>query len=199
MVVGGVLGLALIAGAYFAPARWAGRVLPGHSVVDEGAVAFLPGTAIAASGRVEADGIDLFDPEGEILFLTVAIDSELTVLDWIRSSLDGAIDLRSRDSVFGNRSDTEQRERNRHLMASSKDVATIVALQRLGVHAADFTGVLFLRTVPGGPADGLLEPWRRDPVDRRRTGHHGGRAPSGVGAAGAGRGGCDHGGGLGDP
>ena len=148
----------LAAGAYFAPAQWAGRLLPGDSVVDEGAVAFLPGTAIATSGRVEAEGIDVFDPEGEILLLTVAIDSELTVLDWIRSSLDEAVELRSRESVYGDRSDTEQREHNRHLMDSSKDIATIVALERLGVHAADFTGVLFFETVPGGPADGLLEP-----------------------------------------
>ena len=43
-------------------------------------------------------------------------------------------------------------------MDSSKDIATIVALERLGVHAADFTGVLFFEAVPGGPADGLLEP-----------------------------------------
>ena len=152
-----ILLVALAAGSYFAPAQWAGRLLPGDSVVDEGAVAFLPGTAIATSGRVEAEGIDLFDPEGEILLLTVAIDSDLTVLDWIMSSLDDAVDLRSRESVYGDRTDTQQREHNRHLMDSSKDIATIVALEHLGVHAADFTGVLFLETVPGGPADGLLE------------------------------------------
>ena len=42
-------------------------------------------------------------------------------------------------------------------MESSKDIATIVALEHLGVHAADFTGVLFLEAVAGGPAEGLLE------------------------------------------
>ena len=148
---------ALAAGLYFMPAQWAGRVLPGDSVVDGDAVAFLPGSALTTSGRVEAEGIDVFDPDGEILLLTVAIDNDLTVLDWIRSSVDDAVDLRSRESVYGDRSDSEQREHNRHLMESSKDVATIVALEHLGVHAADFTGVLFLETVPGGPADGVLE------------------------------------------
>ena len=151
-----VLG-ALAAGLYFVPAQWVGRLLPGDSLVDDDAVAFLPGTAIATSGRVEADGIDVFDPDGEILLLTVAIDSDLTVLDWVRSSMDDTIELRSRESVFGDRSDSEQRQHNRHLMDSSKDAATIVALEHLGVHAADFTGVLFLETVSGGPADGLLE------------------------------------------
>ncbi len=147
---------AVAAGLYFVPAQWAGRLLPGDSVVDDDAVAFLPGTAIATSGRIEAEGIDVFDPDGEILLLTVAIDSDLTVFDWVRASMDDAIELRSRASVFGDRSDAEQRQHNRHLMASSKDAATIVALERLGVEAADFTGVLFVETVAGGPADGLL-------------------------------------------
>ena len=149
--------VAVGAGLYFVPAQWAGRLLPGDSLVDDDAVAFLPGTAIATSGRIEAEGIDVFDPDGEILLLTVAIDSDLTVLDWVRSTMDDAIELRSRESVYGDRSDTEQRRHNRHLMNSSKDAATIVALEHLGVDAADFTGVLFLETVSGGPADGLLE------------------------------------------
>ena len=149
--------VAVAAGLYFVPAQWAGRLLPGDSVVDDDAVAFLPGTAIATSGRVEAEGIEVFEPDGEILLLTVAIDSDLTVFDWVRSSMDDAIELRSRDSVYGDRSDVEQRRHNRHLMDSSKDAATIVALEHLGVDAADFTGVLFLETVAGGPADGLLE------------------------------------------
>ena len=157
--MGTVTALVVVASAasFFVPARWAGRLLPGDSVVDSGAVAFLPGAAIATSGRVEAEGIEVFDPDGEILLLTVSIDSDLTVVDWIRSSVDDSIELRSRESVYGDRSKGEQRDHNRNLMASAKDTATIVALERLGVHAADFTGVLFLDTVAGGPADGLLE------------------------------------------
>ena len=158
-LLGTALALVVVASAasFFVPAHWAGRLLPGDSVVDSEAVAFLPGAAIATSGRVEADGIEVFDPAGEILLLTVSIDSDLTVVDWIRSSMDDSIELRSRESVYGNRSNDEQRDHNRHLMGSSQDTATIVALEHLGVHAADFTGVLFLETVAGGPADGLLE------------------------------------------
>ncbi len=157
-LAGSVAALAVVGvGLYFVPAQWAGRIVPGDSVVDEDAVAFMPGTAIATSGRVEADGIEVFDPDGEILLLTVAIDSDLNVLDWVRSSVDDAIELRSRASVYGDRSDAEQRRHNRHLMDGSKDAATIVALEHLGVDAADFTGVLFVETVAGAPADGLLE------------------------------------------
>ena len=152
-----VLAVAAVAASFFVPAQWAGRVIPGDSVVDSEAVAFLPGDALTTSDRIEADGIEVYESDGEILVLTVSIDSELTVIDWIRSSLDDAIELRSRESVFGDRSNQEQRELNRHLMSSAKDTATIVALERLGLQAADFTGVLFVETVSGGPADGLLE------------------------------------------
>ena len=152
-----VLVVVASAASFFVPARWAGTLLPGDSVVDSDAVAFRPGAAIATSGRVEAEGIEVFDPAGEILLLTVSIDSDVTVLDWIRSSVDDSIELRSRESVYGDRSSHEQRDHNRYLMDSSKDTATIVALEHLGVHAADFTGVLFLEAVEGGPADGLLE------------------------------------------
>ena len=151
-----VLVVAASAASFFVPALWAGRVIPGHSVVDSDAVAFMPGTALTTSNRIEADGIDVYESAGEILLLTVSIDNELTVVDWIRSAVDDAVELRSRQSVFGERSNQEQRDLNRHLMSSAKDTATIVALERLGVHAADFTGVLFAEAVSGGPADGLL-------------------------------------------
>ena len=157
-LVAAVIALAAaLAAAFLVPARWAGRLIPGGSVVDSEAVAFMPGAALATSSRVEADGIEVYDPDGEILLLTVSIDSNLSVVDWIRSSVDDSIELRSRESVYGDRSDEEQRSYNRHLMGSSKDIATIVALEHLGVHAADFTGVLFVEAVSGGPADGLLE------------------------------------------
>ena len=151
------LGGSAVAAAFFVPAAWVGRLLPGDSVVDSEAVAFLPGAALATSSRVEVDGIDVFDPEGEILLLTVAIDTHLSLVDWIRSSVNDSIELRSRESVYGDRTDAEQRSHNLHLMGSSKDVATIVALEHLGVQAADFTGVFFVEVVLGGPADGVLE------------------------------------------
>ncbi len=152
-----VLAAAAVAASFFVPAQWAGRVIPGDSLVDSEAVAFLPGAAITTSDRIEADGIEVYESAGEILLLTVSIDSELTVADWIRSAVDDAVELRSRESVFGDRSNQEQRDFNRHLMSSAKDAATIVALERLGYDVAAFTGVVFSETVSGGPADGLLD------------------------------------------
>lgn len=153
--------VALLAGAvvasFWVPAQWVGSVLPGHSLVDDDAVAFLPGTALSTSDRIETNGIDVFDPEGEIMLLTVSIDADLSVVDWLLSAVDDSIELRSRDSVYGDRSNQQQREHNRALMDSSKDVATIVALEYLGVNAADYKGVAFVEPVPDGPADGVLK------------------------------------------
>ena len=159
MIVGAAVALAVVTAAacYLIPAQWAGRVLPGYSVVDADAVAFLPGTALITSERVEASDIDEFQPEGEILLLTVAIDSHLTVSDWILSSFDDSVDLHTRESVYGPRTDEEQRRHNRHLMESAKDTAMVVALEYLGVNAAEVRGVEFESAVADGPADGLLD------------------------------------------
>ena len=139
------------------PAQWAGWVVPGDSVVDSEAVAFLPGRATPTVNRIHTDGIELFEPEGEILLTTISIDTDLTVVEWIESSLDDSIELRSRWSVFGVKTPSEQREHNLEMMEGSKDAAVVVALEHLGVNAVDATGVAFGATVEDGPADGILE------------------------------------------
>ena len=142
---------------FMVPAQWAGWVVPGDSVVDSDAVAFRPGQASAATGRIVAEGIELFEPGGEFLLTTVVIDSDLTVIEWIESSLSDSIELRSRWSVYGVRTTAEQRGHNLQLMEQSKDAAVAVALEHLGVNAVDSTGVAFGSTVENGPVDGILE------------------------------------------
>ena len=145
-----------VVGLFMVPAQWAGWVVPGDSVVDSDAVAFRPGKATSTKGRIEADGIELFEPEGSILLTTVSIDSDLTVIEWIESSLRDSIELRTRWSVFGVRTTAEQREHNLQLMDGSKEAAVLVALEHLGVNAVDATGVGFGATVADGPSDGIL-------------------------------------------
>lgn len=149
---------ASLAAAYTVPARWVGLMVPGYSVIDADAVALRPGGVLEVSNRVDADGLAIFEPAGELLVLTVAIDGSVSVSDWIRYTFDDATDLRSRESVYGDRSREQQRERNRHLMENSKLTAILVALEHLGVDAARIAGVAFESTVPGGPADGLIDP-----------------------------------------
>ncbi len=148
-------GMAVV-GLLVLPAQWVGSVLPGNSIVESGAVALKPGQALTTSDRVSVEGIADFEPQGRILFTTVAIDSAVTVGDWIVSSFKESVELRSRESVFGDRSSTEQRQRNQQLMKNSIDTAVAVALEYLGINAVDATGVVYGATLEDGPADGLL-------------------------------------------
>ena len=96
----GVLG-AIGLGYVMVPAQWVGRITPGHSIVDDGAVALKPGSARPTDDRVAVSDLAIFEPEGEILFTTVAIDDQVTISDWVRSARDDAVVLRTREQVFG--------------------------------------------------------------------------------------------------
>ncbi len=156
VVIATALVAAVVAASFVVPARWAAQVLPGDSVVDSEAVAYRPGQSSSIVDRITTEGISVFEPQGDILLTTVSIDTDLTVVEWIESSLRDSIELRSRESVFGDRSPAEQREHNQELMQDSKEAAVVVALEHLGVDAVDATGVAFAATVTDGPADGVL-------------------------------------------
>ncbi|MDG2028475.1 MAG: PDZ domain-containing protein [Acidimicrobiales bacterium] len=139
------------------PAQWVGRVLPGHLLIDQDTVAQKPGSARETADRVEIaiDGAD--QPDGSILFLTVALDSDISVFDWLRSEVDDDIDLRARVDVLGQRSDDEIRQRNLDLMQTSKDDAVIAAMVYLGLAEIQETGVVVADVTAEGPAVGLLQ------------------------------------------
>ncbi len=155
----GLVGLIVVAIVAYGtvPAQWVGRILPGDSIVDDGAVALKPGSARATDDRVSVVDLEVFEPEGEILFTTVAIDDQVTISDWVRSEFDDAVELRTRADVFGTRTASEQRERNLQLMQASKDTAVIAALEHLGVVAVIESGIGFNEVLEDGPAAGLLE------------------------------------------
>lgn len=155
--VGMIFGLFGI-GLFFVPAQWAAPVVPGTSVVDDGAVAFRPGSARETDSRVDVEGLEVFVPDGQLLFTTVAIDNNLTVWDWIMASSSDDIDLLARELVYPDETIDESRARNAELMSSSKDGAVLVALSYLGVDALKATGVGFTSVEPDSPADGVLEP-----------------------------------------
>ncbi len=155
IVVGILVGLVIVAS--FVPAQWAGRIIPGHSVVDDGSVALKPGSARSTESRVTIVDLPVFGADGEVLFTTVAIDSQVTIWDWARSAISDDIELRTREEVFGTRTVSEQRARNLELMQASKDSAVVAALGALGVEAIEATGVGFNGVVEDGPVDGLLE------------------------------------------
>ena len=87
----------------------------------------------------------------------MAVDDQVTIADWVRANSDDAVELRTREQVFGTRTTAEQRERNLELMAVSKESAVVAALEYLGVEAVVESGVGFNGVVEEGPVDGLLQ------------------------------------------
>lgn len=150
--------VAVTAAVITVPAQWVGRAVPGHSIVDNGGVAFMPGEATTANDRLKISGLEYFEPDGTILFTTVSIDNTLTVAEWIQSWFDEDIELHTQESVFGDRTSEEQREHNLELMATSIDISVFVALDHLGIKMFDAIGLYFDSTIEGAPADGILEP-----------------------------------------
>ena len=107
-----------------------------------------------------------FEPEGEILFTTVAVDDQVTIADWFRANSDDAVELRTREAVFGTRTTAEQRERNLELMVVSKESAVVAALEYLGVEAVVESGVGFNGVVEGVRSTGC---WRSAKSSWRST------------------------------
>ena len=151
VVIAGLFGLMVVV-----PAQALGRVVPGHALIDEGTVANKPGSAQPTTGRVSVDGFEVFHPTGEILVTTVAVDSRVSIWDWLRAEIDDDIELKPRELVFGTRTAEENRQRNLELMNRSKENAVIAAMARLGIAVIEETGVGFESIVEGGPAESLL-------------------------------------------
>jgi PDZ domain-containing protein len=159
-VVSVVAVLATVVGLSLAvPANALGRIVPGSDLaIDEPVITQKPGSAQPTANRVHISAGGTDRPEGEILFTTVAVDSDVSVFDWLESVVDDDIEMRPREEVFGTLSVEENRERNLEMMRVSKDTAVIAALSHLGIPVIEETGVAFEGVVDGGPVDGLLVP-----------------------------------------
>jgi PDZ domain-containing protein len=133
--------------------------LAGASIVEIPYVTLSPGSARTTTPLVTVDGAPTFPTEGEILFLTVAVDSEVTVLDAATGWVDGETEVLPQEAVFGRGvSDEANREANAAAMVGSKQVAAVVALTRLGyeLHPSG-TGAVVLQVEDGTPAATVLE------------------------------------------
>lgn len=118
-----------------------------------------PGTARALDALVSVDGADTHPTSGTILFVTVSVDDDVTLMEAAVGWLDGDTDVLPRSAVVPRGiSDEENRRRNAEAMVGSKQVAAVVALQRLGYDLdPSGTGAVVIRTVEGTPAHDALE------------------------------------------
>ncbi len=150
--------VAVVIASLVVPAQWLGSITPGNALVDSGAVAVKRGSALTIADRVSIEGLEVFEPDGEILLTTVSVDSSVTVFEWLQSAFVDHIELRSREEVFGDRTPDEQREHNLELMQGSKEAAVVAALHHLGIDAVNETGIGIGYVIEDGPVAGLVEP-----------------------------------------
>lgn len=122
--------------------------------------AFSPGPVGDAIDVVNSDDtIEVFPPNGELLFLTVSLQ-EINLYEAITAGMDPSIDLVRRQAVRrDDESDEQFKERTLNSMDQSIDTAVAVALDRSGVDVViESDGVLVVDLVEGSGSDGVLEP-----------------------------------------
>jgi len=121
--------------------------------------ALAPGSVRDTASRVSVSGTPLFEPEGQIGFVTVSLTERVNTFEYIRAKLDDSIDLVHEDIINRGRTSEEKREQDRFNMAESKNVATLVALDHLGYEITTVgLGVQVVELTPCMPAEDVLEP-----------------------------------------
>src|ERR687898_2776862 len=107
---------------------------------------------------IAVDGAEIYASDGTISYTTVSL-RQATLFGLASGWIDDDVDVVPRDEVLGGRDADENRTLNMQMMDTSKQVATQVALERLG-HSVDvsITGETVVEVIPDMPADGVLEP-----------------------------------------
>lgn len=142
----GILVLLLVVGT-FAAARWE---LPYY--------AYRPGSVRDTSALITVDGAETYDAEGSISYTTVSL-RQLTLFGYIDAKLDDDVEIVDEEQILGPRNADENRKFNLQLMDTSKQVATQVALEKLGYEVdLSVAGERVIEVVADSPADGVMEP-----------------------------------------
>lgn len=124
--------------------------------------AFSPGSLRPTSELVRIEGPVTYDPEGEVLLTTVSVSNRrLTVAQAFFGWLDPTVTVVPEEQVLGPQGHDREatRQFNLQLMDTSKQVATFVALDRLGYEVSlAGTGAQVIEITPGSAAEEVLEP-----------------------------------------
>lgn len=116
-----------------------------------------PGSSRATEPLITVEDAQTYENDGTVDFLTVSL-RQATASELLVAWIDSAIEVESRDDLFGKRSENENREINVRMMSDSKDSATFQALTRLGYTIpSSGTGAVVASVQPDGPTAGVLE------------------------------------------
>jgi Lon-like protease len=130
----------------------------GAATVELPYYAYRPGSVRDTEPLITIADEETFPSSGTISYTTVSL-RQATLLGMLMGWLDDDVDVLPREKVLGDRNADENRTLNLQMMDTSKQVATQVALERLG-HPVDvsITGETVVNVLPDLPADGVLEP-----------------------------------------
>jgi Lon-like protease len=117
---------------------------------------FRPGSVRDTEPLIAVDGLDVYPSDGSISYTTVSL-RRATLVGLVQGWIDDDIDIFDQDRVLQGRDVDENREVNLQLMSDSKQVATQVALERLGYDVDLTVGQVVVEVLPGTPAEGTLE------------------------------------------
>jgi Lon-like protease len=118
---------------------------------------FKPGAVRDTEPLITVSGAEVYPSDGSIGYTTVSL-RQATLLGLAQGWVDDDIDVVPRDDVLSGRDVDENRELNLQMMTDSKQVATFVALDRLGYDVSMMVGQAVSDVVPDSPADGVIEP-----------------------------------------
>lgn len=120
--------------------------------------ALAPGSVRDTASRISIDGADVFEPQGQVGFVTVSLTERVNTFEYLRAQIDDTIDLVDEDLINRGQSSEEKRAEDRRRMAESKDVATLVALDHLGYEITPIgLGVEVIELTPCLPAEDVLD------------------------------------------
>jgi PDZ domain-containing protein len=118
-----------------------------------------PGEARGVEDLIEVKGVPVFEPEGTVLFTTVALTGSVNIYEALVGWLDDDVEVVPERDITGGAPRKTVRQLNIQAMDDSKLTATKVALERLNYRVtAKGDGALVIQVVQGDPADGHLEP-----------------------------------------
>lgn len=118
-----------------------------------------PGDARPTEALIDAEDVELFDPEGGVFYTTVSVHQMTRgeLEKYQRGDLDPIFKVYTEEEYLGDRTPSENRQENLKEMAYSKDFAKYVALTHLGYEVDIFdAGALVTSVVEGVPAATVL-------------------------------------------
>jgi len=121
--------------------------------------AIRPGSVRDTTSAITVDGAEFHDPVGEIGFTTISLTPGITRWQEWRMNDDPTIDLVPSELIDGERTREERQAANLASMEGSKDLATVVAMDFLGIDGVTTgEGALVRAVLEGSPAEGVLIP-----------------------------------------